>query len=286
MRLRGIHAFKSRAAAFKRDNVLQENIIIHAVKDTEPHPTLRISQSGGNEGDAASSRIVLATDVVSPTDPEAFIHIPTGQEDMAARSQISRLEGTLENLGLTVSTGKVVDFRVREHLRQQPEEDTFPLIYPCHFDPLFVAWPTHHGRKPNAIHDNVQTQGLVVPAAVYVLTKRFTSKEERRRVVACIYDPSRIEARQVGFENHLNYLHAAGNGLDMVLAKGLWAFLNSTALDLYFRQFSGHTQVNATDLRNMRFPTESQLRAMGRQIKDTGADQDEIDRIFTKETAS
>ena len=64
--------------------------------------------------------------------------------------------------------------------------------------------------------------------------------------------------------------------------RGLWAYLNSSALDLYFRQFNGHTQVNATDLRNVRFPTARQLRAIGSQIGDTGMEQDEVDQIVIR----
>jgi adenine-specific DNA-methyltransferase len=176
-----------------------------------------------------------------------------------------------------------VDFRAREYIRQQPESGTSPLIYPCHFHGLFVDWPKEKSRKPNAIVDNAQTQNLLIPAGVYVLTKRFTSKEERRRVVACIYDPEQVGAQQVGFENHLNYIHANGKGLDMILAKGLWAFLDSSALDLYFRQFNGHTQVNATDLRNVRFPTADQLRNIGSQIESEHLEQNDIDRIVTRE---
>ena len=55
----------------------------------------------------------------------------------------------------------------------------------------------------------------------------------------------------MGFENHLNYFHKKGRGIDMPLARGLAAFLNSTLVDAYFRQFNGHTQVNATDLRSL-----------------------------------
>lgn len=176
-----------------------------------------------------------------------------------------------------------MDFRAREHIRQQAEAGTCPLIYPCHFNGLFVTWPAVRGHKPNAIRDDDVTRSLVIPAGVYVLTKRFTSKEERRRIVACIYDPSRVEASRVGFENHLNYVHAGGRGLDMLLAKGLWAYLNSSALDQYFRQFNGHTQVNATDLRNVRFPTARQLRAIGSEIGDTGLEQDAVDEIVTRE---
>ncbi len=286
MSVRGIHVFKSRTAAFKHDNVLQENIILHAVKDARHFPIIRVSQSSGGVHDTVRSRAFAAAEIVSPTDAEVFIHIPTSAQHLAARGQITRLEATLDRLGLTVSTGRVVDFRVRRHIRQQPEAGTSPLIYPCHFNGLFVTWPAERGRKPNAILDDDETRNLVIPAGVYVLTKRFTSKEERRRIVACIYDPSRVDAPGVGFENHLNYVHAGGKGLDMLLAKGLWAYLNSSALDLYFRQFNGHTQVNATDLRNVRFPVARQLRAIGSQIGDTGMEQEAVDQIVTSEVQS
>ncbi len=283
MSFRRIHIFESRTAAFKHDNVLQENIILHAVKDLPQSRTIRISQSAGGDGAAVHSRVFPSNEIVSPGDSEIFIHIPTSAKHIAARDQVAHLGATLSGLGLTVSTGRVVDFRVREYLRQQSEAGASPLVYPCHFDGLFVRWPKEGSRKSNAIIDGEKTVSLLVPAGVYVLTKRFTSKEERRRVVACIYDPSRVKSRRVGFENHLNYIHANGKGLDMVLAKGLWAFLNSSDLDLYFRQFNGHTQVNATDLRNVHFPTTDQLRSIGGQVGDDSLGQHDIDEIVARE---
>lgn len=283
MSFRDIHVFDSRSAAFKHDKVLQENIIVHAVKGAKAPRTIRVSKSGGADGDAVRIRVLPANEVASPDDPEAFIHIPTSKRHHAAREQVCGLEATLATLGLTVSTGRVVDFRAREHLRQEPSKSTAPLIYPCHFQGLFVRWPKLPAKKPSAIESNSQTASLLVPAGVYVLTKRFTSKEERRRVVACIYAPDRVAAGPVGFENHVNYIHANGRGLDMVIAKGLWTFLNSSALDLYFRQFNGHTQVNATDLRNVRFPTTGQLGGMGRRIGDEPLNQEAIDKLITEE---
>ena len=283
MSFRDIHVFDSRSAAFKHDKVLQENIILHAIKDAKAPRTIRVSQSGGADGDTIRTRVLLASEVASPDDPEAFIHIPTSDRHMAAREQVCALDATLATLGLTVSTGRVVDFRAREHLRQEPDRSTSPLIYPCHFQGLFVRWPKHPARKPNAIENNSHTASLLVPSGVYVLTKRFTSKEERRRVVACIYAPEHVAPVPVGFENHVNYVHAHGQGLEMVLAKGLWAFLNSSSLDLYFRQFNGHTQVNATDLRNVRFPTADQLSRIGSHIGDDNLQQEQIDEIITEE---
>ena len=115
------------------------------------------------------------------------------------------------------------------------------------------------------------------------MVKRFTAKEERKRIVACLYDSSRIQAPLVGFENHLNYFHINGQGLAMALAKGLAAFLNSTVVDVYFRQFNGHTQVNATDLRNLNYPAKADLESLGRRISDPGLPQAELDALVKDE---
>ena len=44
---------------------------------------------------------------------------------------------------------------------------------------------------------------------------------------------------------------------------GLAVFLNSSMVDDYFRQFNGHTQVNATDLRLMKYPNRKTLINLG-----------------------
>lgn len=249
--LLSIHVFESRKTAFRDDDVLQENLIYHLRKGGEQNG-VRLST------DAFEGREVPFSEVVSPGDPHVFIRLAmsSGDTDLAARVQ--SLPCMLADLGVTVSTGRVVDFRAKEHLRKEPGDDTVPLIYPGHFSEGRVSWPIEGFRKFNALADRPETQLLMVPAGVYVLTKRFSAKEEKRRLVAAIYD-----GPKAGFENHLNYFHRMGEGLDPKFASGLAAFLNSTAVDLYFRQFSGHTQVNATDLRNLRYPGREDLIALG-----------------------
>jgi len=100
--------------------------------------------------------------------------------------------------------------------------------------------------------------------------KRFSAKEERRRIVAALFDPRRVPSALVGFENHLNYYHRDGGGLPEALARGLAVFLNSTVVDQYFRRFSGHTQVNAADLRRLPYPSEEQLRRLGHASANLG----------------
>ena len=67
----------------------------------------------------------------------------------------------------------------------------------------------------------------------------------------------------LGFENHLNVFHQNKQGLPEALALGLTRYLNTEEVDERFRQFNGHTQVNATDLRTMKYPSRKALVKLG-----------------------
>jgi adenine-specific DNA-methyltransferase len=280
LELRRLHVFESREAAFRADNVLQENIIFHAIKGRKQPRQTMVSSSSGENGDIVSSKAVPFTQIVHPGDPQCFIHIPSASSHATAKKFMDGLKSTLASLGVDVSTGRVVDFRVKSALRLQPEAGTVPLLYPCHFNGGSIHWPKTENRKPNALLDNDETRPSLVPSGVYLLTKRFTSKEEPRRLVACLVDPETLKTEWIGFENHLNYFHAGGRGLDRRLALGLFLFLNSTVADQYFRSFSGHTQVNATDLRALPYPERKTLEAMGDEVKDLSLSQEQIDSIL------
>jgi len=282
MRFSRIHVFEARDRTFADDDVLQENIVFRAVRTTHLPSHVIVSSSIDPGGQNSCMRMVSHNYIVQPGDPRVFIHIaPEGDGDQI-RKKMASLDATLANIGLTVSTGRVVDFRVKDLLRAHPEANTVPLIYPCHLRGGFVIWPNANTRKSQALALCQGADDLLVPAGYYVLVKRFTAKEERRRVVAAVYDPTRVRADRVAFENHLNYYHVRGAGLPPTLAKGLATFLNSTLVDAYFRQFSGHTQVNATDLRSLKYPRRELLIELGKQIGENLIDQKEIDRLVNE----
>lgn len=282
MALRQVHLFESRQKAFRDDEVLQETIIIHAVKQREKEPTVLINTSSDADDDFIMSNTVSYTDVVDPSDPEQFIRIVPDALSQWVVRQMASFTSTLQNLGLTVSTGRVVDFRVKEYLRPMPEAGTVPLIYPLHFLKGHVEYPKGT-KKHQALAHVEQTANLLVPNEHYVLTKRFSSKEEKRRVVAVVYDANRLNCKWVGFENHLNYFHKDGRGLKLVLARGLFAYLNSSLVDAFFRLFNGHTQVNATDLRNLKYPTLKQILSLGERIGEQFPSPQEIDELVEEE---
>jgi adenine-specific DNA-methyltransferase len=270
-----IHVFESRTKAFKDDDVLQENVIIKLVRGKEQGDIV-VSSSHDQRLTDYSERIFPFSEIVKPADPEVFIHVPTADNDIHDCPDL--LGHSLDEIGLEVCTGPVVDFRLRLYWLVDPVKDSIPLIYPHHFSNGRFQYPKQH-KKPNALLYGPALEPWLMPNECYVVVKRFSSKEERRRVVAYVYDPDEIKCRQVGFENHWNVFHFGKGGIDPVLAKGLACFLNSTVLDKCFRVFSGHTQVNATDLRNMKYPNLDVLRALGTKYR-ADLTQGEIDDII------
>jgi len=275
--LRHIHLFAARDKAFKEDSVLQENVIVMLERGGK-QGTVCISTSTDDGFVDYQTTPITFDRVVLTGDKERVIHIPTdGEEQRAPRSSICRFN--LAELGLRISTGPVVDFRLREHLRDSPEAGTVPLLYPSHFVAEGIDWPKPPGKKPNALALLPETQKWLYPLGFYVVTRRLSSKEEKRRIVASVVDPAAFPGYAwLGFENHLNVFHEGKQGMSENLARGLAVFLNSTVVDEAFRCFSGHTQVNATDLRSMKYPRREILLALGEWAKSHGSmSQAEID---------
>jgi len=101
-----------------RKRVLQKNIIIRL-------------ECGARQGavDISASTDDTFTDlttheserIVSPDDVQSFIHVPTSPEKDAMEGH-SLVRHTLDQPGIRVSTGSVVDFRLKDHLREMPQD--------------------------------------------------------------------------------------------------------------------------------------------------------------------
>lgn len=274
--IRRIHLFESRNTAFKDDRVLQENVIIH-LEVGGSQGAVEVTTSTDNRFHDLITHYHSFERIVLPGDREKFIHVPLSeQQNGIERTGIAPC--TLSEIGVDVSTGPVVDFRLKEYLRAIPEPGTVPLLYPAHFSELRIEWPKEGIKKPNAMLRNSETEKWFYPSGYYCVVRRFSSKEERRRIVACVVNPAGFDGAEVlGFENHLNVFHDHHRGLSEYMAKGLSLYLNITMVDKIFRQFSGHTQVNATDLKLMKYPSREALISLGKVADEVGTTQEQID---------
>ena len=260
--LRHMHLFASRTKAFKDDDVLQESLIIRLERGGSQGAVTVSNSTDDGFADLVTHEHPFDR-IVFPGDPEGFIHVPTSPGRNAIEL-CERIRCSLPDIGVEVSTGPVVDFRQLDYIRQQPAEGTVPLLYPKHFVGQETQWPKTGMKRGNSIELNSDTEKWLFPNGFYTVVRRFSSKEEPRRIIASVVRPdSFADAPMLGFENHLNVFHQDKHGLPEALAYGLAAFLNTTAVDDQFRRFNGHTQVNATDLRLMKYPDRKTLTALG-----------------------
>ena len=278
--LSAVHVFGRRDRAFSSDNVLQENVVLRAVRGVASQK-LRIFTSEAGETVSTSMREIPIERAISPGDPDQVLHLEATDDDAEVTDLLRALPSTLVDIGIQVSTGRVVDFRAKDALRISAGADTVPLIYPQHLRNASVEWPKG-AKKPDYFQPGSIYASQLVPAGTYVLTKRFSSKEEKRRISASLITTSVVPAAHYALENHVNYFHAHGSPLDDALGIGLTAYLNSTLADRYFRLYNGHTQVNATDLRAMPFPPASALRELGKKLKGVQLVTENVDQSVTQ----
>lgn len=272
-----LHVFDSRSTVFADTGVLQETVILSGTRGGE-RDQVSLSTSNDHEDDV-KLREVLYEDVVHANDPHRFIRIASNDEDTEVAERMLALPDSLSSLDIMVSTGRVVDFRSRECLHEEAQAGALPLIYPGNLRDGAFEWPRAI-RKAQWFHPlDAKDQKMLLPQGWYCVVKRFSAKEERRRIVAAVWSPDEIPG-PVAFENHLNVFHVSGAGLDRRMALGLCLWLNSSLVDKFFRMFSGHTQVNATDLRTLRFPDSATLRKLGSSSPDRLPAQDEIDAMI------
>ena len=268
-----VHVFGSRRAAFSRDDVLQENVILAGVRrdpwrraDRQADMTISCSR-GVNDVAAAPLRTVPLRTVFDPETADRVFRLPVSAEQGRVLALVDAWPTTLHGLGLEISTGPVVPFRataVVERKGRVPDTHA-PLLWMHHVRGAQVTWPLNR-RKPEYIRRR-GAEALLIPNRNYVLMRRFTAKEEARRLAAAPYLAGDFAVPEVGLENHLNYIHRPGGTLSEDEAWGLTALYNSSLLDTYFRCVNGNTQVNATELRAMPLPAREVVVSLGRRVR-------------------
>ena len=256
MAIDGLHLFDSRQAHFQADAVLQEALITWATAG-KPQRAIAVSISQGAADLSAARPPLWPTQQVLGPAPERMVTIP----DAKAQHGLANLPLRLHDLGLKVSTGAVVGFRAAVHLRPRSELATVPMLWMPHVRSMQVDWPRHH-RAEHIAH-NEDSAWMLLPNQPMVLMRRFSPKEDARRITAAPY-LGELPGDHIGLENHLNVIHGS---LGRDAACGLAAYLNSKPVDDHLRSVLGSTQVNAVEMRNLPVPDLATLEAIGRNLE-------------------
>ena len=274
VQLEAVHVFDSRRDAFRRDGVLQENIILKgrrsddwAKEDTGTSVRVSVSRGSSDIDDCVVRNLPLSH-LLDMNSQDKTLRIPLSEEDDHVVRRIDEWTATLGSYGMQISTGPVVPFRAVELLSMQGEVPArhAPLLWLQNVRPMKVEWPVTARNKPQYLSTaSPDSRRLLVRDRNYVLLRRFSAKEEPRRLTAAPLIAGRLGCEWVGIENHLNYIHRPGGSLSAEEAIGLSVLLSSDFMDTYFRVLNGNTQVSATEVRRIPMPPLEAIVEIGRR---------------------
>ena len=264
-----IHIFKHRGKVFRNDDsaVLQENIICRFVKGLAKEAAIvRSSDCDARINEADHEQYPLEL-IIDPSNDHQIIRIPESAYEASILRQAETFPTTFEGAGYFISTGRVVEHRTREYITEETDApNSVPLYRPHNVTPLTARWTGNH-KKDVSFMLNERHEKHTVENETFVLLKRFSSKDEKRRLVAGVHLASAHACEVIGFGNKTNYIGLSGGKLTIAEAYGLAAIFNSSFMDKYFRCISGNTQVNATEIRVMKFPTRDKVKEIGKHAQ-------------------
>ncbi|MBQ9717385.1 MAG: hypothetical protein IJV76_05280 [Clostridia bacterium] len=260
-RLMHIHLFVSRDKVFEKESVLQETIIVKVKKTISNPCAVKITTTQSN-ADFLNKTFFEAPYSTVVSGKEDYVYLVTSPAEAETLSIVNHWKDTLPSIGLKMKTGLTVDFRNRDALRDAKEENALPLFYSQHIQNGKVVFPV--GRENEYIV--TEQGGLRQKNTNYLFVKRFTAKEEHRRLQCGIYLARKYpEYPEISTQNKINFICGL-HDLSECVVYGLYVLFNSTLYDTYYRILNGSTQVNSTEVNSMPVPPINIIEKMGREL--------------------
>lgn len=266
------HEFESRRL-LKKDAVLQEMLILKGERGRERPDRITISMSykEPNQTTELTKREVPFDMVLVSRDDDIRIRIPTTAIDELIATEVDKLQFTLIDLGFKALTGPVVPFRATEYLlnAMDGKSEFAPLIWMENIECGRVVWPLSSTKKPMALRVGEKTSRLRIPNDNYVLIKRFSTKEGKRRINAGVFEKRWFNVQSIAIENHVNYIYKVGATLTEDEAYGIAEIFNSKLYNRYFQMTNGSTQVDVSELNRIPLPSLDLIVRIGKYVRET-----------------
>lgn len=279
IQLEKAHLFVSRKDTFNRDKVLQETVIIKGVKQKKPliHGSVIISSSTGiKDLSTPQIREFPRKDIIDFQTGEKILYLPISNYEKEILEIFRSWQGNLAKYNIKISTGPVVAFRANDFIEEETKSVTeghenlyslfAPLFWMHNVKQMTLEWPVAKKNKGQYIQVTEKSKSLLILNKNYVFLRRFSSKDDKNRLIAAPYFCNSIMSDYIGVENKVNYIYRVNGQLERSEIVGLCALLNSSLFDSYFRIFNGNVNVSATELREMPLPPISTIKEIGNTI--------------------
>ncbi len=264
------HLFVSRKEAFNRDKVLQEVVIIKGTKRNNTEASVAVSSSNGlKDLITPKIKILPKKNIINLKSKEKVLYLPTSNDEEAILNIFLSWSGNLNKYNINISTGPVVSFRSLDNIVKNYENElkqTAPLFWLHNVKQMILEWPIKNKKKGQYILVNNKSKSTLIPNKNYIFLRRFSSKDDKSRLIAAPYFSNFIKSDFIGVENKVNYIYRKNGYLDRNEIVGLCTLLNSSLFDTFFRIFNGNVNVSATELRDMPLPPLEIIQEIGNTI--------------------
>jgi adenine-specific DNA-methyltransferase len=118
-------------------------------------------------------------------------------------------KNNLIDFDIQISTGPVVSFRSRELLFKTYQNSTVfltPLYWLHNVTKMSINWPNFIPKKSQYINMTETSKKILLPNKNYVFLRRFSSKDDKSRLIAAPYFSHYNKNNVIGVENKLNYI--------------------------------------------------------------------------------
>ncbi len=256
-----VHLFVSRDKVFDHESVLQETIIVKVNKSNN-HNNIKITSTNSNQDFQNINTIKVPYNTII-YGVDKYVYLVTTQEELRVLQTLEKWKDTLPTIGLKMKTGLTVDFRSWDYLRYEPGEGVVPLFYSQHIQAGKVVFPIQKEYE----YITTERSGLIQRNKNYLLVKRFTAKEEKRRLQCGTYLASSLPQYEfISTQNKVNFIEGLTQDLSAEMVYGLYVLFNSTIYDLYYRILNGSTQVNSTEINAMPVPPLKLIEQLGKAL--------------------
>lgn len=267
-----VHLFVSRKDTFNRDKVLQETVIIKGTRKDKTNPKHNVivsSSQGLKDIETPETKTFKLKELIDLSSNEKILYLPTSDFDEFILTVFKKWNGNLNKYNIQISTGPVVAFRCREYIQENSENGTVllaPLFWLHNVKQMILEWPILKLEKGQYVRIENESKAILIPNKNYILLRRFSTKDDKSRLIAAPYFCNFIKSDYIGVENKVNYIYRPKGHLDRNEVVGLCALLNSALFDSYFRIFNGNVNVSATELRDIPLPPLETIKEIGDNI--------------------
>lgn len=245
-----ITRYRSRSNVFKDENLLQENVII-SFSNQKQVDTIKIYTYDNPESEIENT-MELPSEVLLDNHHDIFA-LPADLKELEAYNYVKNMPNTLKGLGLTLSTGKVVEYRHEDELNNTSSGAMY-IEAKC-LDTSSPTYKRKHSSRSygNGLHITNSNSGLLIDAQNVILIKRISSNSDKQRMNCTLLRKADCTSPKIALSNHIQYI--TGEALNnTAFALKMCEYLSSNHVELMIRAVNGTTQINSSDMDMVRFP--------------------------------